>query len=230
MSAILKAAMLAALLLAGPATAHADDARARTVLAAAKAASGGAAWDRLQGSYEKGAHGGAPYETWLDFRSYGMRVENARGVQGFNGVVSWRRGSDGKVVETREAGALKEAVTTAFVSNNGFFFPDRFPARATSLASAGASAGFDVVEVEPQGGRAFELWFDRKTHLLSRIVDRQGPQPVTVSLSDYRRLGEVLVAFRGTVTGPDGAVLDEGRVDAAEHRPVPRATFDPPGS
>ena len=58
---------------------------------------------------------------------------------------------------------------------------------------------FDVVEVKPYGGKARELWFDRRSHLLGRIVDRSGPRPVTVSLSDYRRVGPVQVAMRFTV-------------------------------
>lgn len=201
---------------------------AAEVLQAAKAASGGEAWNRLEGSYEKGTHGPVTYETWLDFHAYGMRMVSVTPAgpraQGFDGAVAWRR-AGGRGEDSRDPAAISEAVVTAFVSNNGFFFPDRFPAKADYLRS---DQGFDIVRVEPQGGRPVELWFDAKTHLLGRIVDPGGPMPVTVTLSDYRKVGDVLIAFRGVVTGPDGKVLDEGQVSTVEHRPVERSLFAPP--
>ncbi|WP_068879077.1 MULTISPECIES: hypothetical protein [unclassified Phenylobacterium] len=202
---------------------------ASEVLAAAKAASGGKAWDTLTGSYEKGTHGPVAYETWLDFQAYGTRMisvtPKGSREQGFDGVVAWRRAGSGPAERSSDAAAVREAVITAYVSNNGFFFPERFPAKADYLRD---EAGFDVVRVEPMGGRPLELWFDRRTHLLGRIVDYAGPQPVAVSLSDYRRVGDVLVAFRAVVTGPSGTVLDEGKVDMVDHRPVDRSVFAPP--
>lgn len=203
---------------------------AAEVLAAAKAASGGKAWDALTGSYEKGAHGPVTYETWLDFRAYGMRMASVtpKGSQeqGFDGAVAWRRAGDGPPQISRDPAALREATITAYVSANGFFFPERFPAQADYLRQ---EAGFDVVRVEPKGGRPVELWFDATTRLLGRIVDPAGPRPVTVSLSDYRKVGDVLIAFRAVVTGPNGDVLDEGTVGAVEHHPVDRSLFAPAG-
>lgn len=202
---------------------------ATEIFAAAKAASGGKAWDALTGSYEKGSHGPVTYETWLDFRAYGTRMisvtPNGSQEQGFDGAVAWRRAGSNPTQSSRDPAALREAVITAYVSNNGFFFPERFPARTDYLRH---EVGFDVVRVEPTGGRPIELWFDSRTHLLARIVDNAGPQPVTVSLSDYRKVGEVLIAFRAVVTGPGGVLLDEGKVDIVDHRPVDRSVFAPP--
>lgn len=202
---------------------------AAEILTAAKTASGGLAWDSLTGSYERGAHGPVTYETWLDFRAYGMRMASVtpKGPQeqGFDGAVAWRRAAGGPVQASRDPAALREAVVTAYVSVNGFFFPERFPAKADYLRE---EDGFHVVRLEPQGGRPVELWFDASTHLLARIVDKAGPQPVTVSLSDYRKVGDVLIAFRALVTGPTGAVLDQGQVSTVEHRPVERSAFAMP--
>jgi hypothetical protein len=55
---------------------------------------------------------------------------------------------------------------------------------------------FEVVEVQPWGGLPRELWFDQRTHLLARMIDRSGPAPVVYAVSDYRRSGAVLVPFR----------------------------------
>jgi hypothetical protein len=227
---------LAALVLAiSPLAALADPAAAdpAAILRAGKAASGGKAWDRVTGSRETGSHAATVYTTWLNYTRYGMRTESqgdgATTAQGFNGEVRWRVGKDKTVAASRDPAELREAITTAFFSNNGYFFPDRFPAASRYLRQAAeGDRTFDVIEVEPQGGRAAELWFDRTTHLIGRIADPHGPQPVTVDLSDFRKVGDVLVAFRGLVKAPDGTVLDEGKVQTVEYLTLPAATFDPP--
>lgn len=224
-------ALAAALVLLPPAVAAAQvTPDAARVLAEAKAASGGAAWDRLAGSWERGTHGPVRYETSLDFRRLAFRFENTVAgqvrVHAFDGAQVWDAAPGEPVKASRDPAAVREAITTAFVSNNGYFFPERFPARAT--LKPGVDAAFDVVEIEPAGGRAFELWFDRRTHLPMRLVDRTGAPPVTVEVSDYRRVGDVRVAFRATVKSLDGKVLDNGVVEAVEHRAIPASAFKPP--
>jgi hypothetical protein len=124
---------------------------------------------------------------------------------------------------------LAEAITTAFSSNNGFFFPGRFPMTARYLrADAIGPRAFDVVEVHPEGGRAFELWFDRETHLLGRIADTHGAPAVTVDISDYRKVGAVLIGFHGVISLTDGTKVDELDVRSVEFGPVDRSRFDPP--
>lgn len=228
MSRILIALAALAVVSASPAP-RAPEARA--VLDAAKAASGGSTWDALEGSHESGSHGGAPYETWLDFRHYGMRSEARGQVRGFNGTVTWKTGAPGTsgVAINTDPAALSEAITTAFSSNNGYFFPDRFPMTARYLrADAIGARVFDVVEVHPERGRAFELWFDRKTHLIGRISDPNGSPAVTVDISDYRKVGKVLIGFHGVIKLPDGTTVDELNVGPTEFVPVDRSRFDPP--
>jgi hypothetical protein len=67
------------LLLLLPAPLAAQPPSAASVLAAAKEASGGAAWDRIDGLAERGGHGGTASRTWLDFRRPGMRMESGAG-------------------------------------------------------------------------------------------------------------------------------------------------------
>jgi hypothetical protein len=145
-----------ALFLALSGASLAEPPSAAAVIAAAKAASGGAAWDRLAGVAERGTHAGMPYRTWLSFTGYGMRMENgegaARRVQGFNGRVAWRAQGDGAAAATQDPAMLREAITTDFVSNNGYFFPARFPATSRWLREdAAAGRRFDVVEITPPG-------------------------------------------------------------------------------
>ena len=226
---------LAVLLLLAPgcASAPARAPSAAAVLAASKAASGGAAWDRIEGLTERGSHGGMPYRTWLDFRRHGMRMESGTGeatrVHGYNGETDWTARGAGPALASRDPAVLRETITTFYFSASGYLFPARFPA-ATRYLREEAEAGrrFDAIEVTPEGGRPVELWFDKDTHLLARIVDRTGPPPVTISASDYRRAGGVLVAFGATVRTMDGTIVDEGRIESAEFGPVDRSLFDPP--
>jgi hypothetical protein len=227
---LLAAALLTSVASAKPAATH-DPA---AILRVAKAAAGGAALDKLTGSYEQGEHGGNRYTTWLNFQRYGMRNENTRNgvtrTTGFNGKVFWQVGPDGAVTIKDDPASLREAITTAYVSNTGYFYPDRFPARLRYLGEEHAGGRvFDAIETEPQGGRPFQLWFDRKTHQLARVVDDGGDPATWVEATDLRKMGPGLVASRLVIHRmADGKVLDVGEVGSVEYRDVPASTFDPP--
>jgi hypothetical protein len=224
-------ALLALLAAAGPA--RAQDSRAEAVVAASKQAMGGAAWDRLEGCHETGSHGDGAiaYQTWFRLTGYGMRVEGRRGdsvrSHGFNGRVSWQASDGGPAQVGSGEAEVSEALTTAYVSSNGFFFADRFPATSRYLREAEQSGRrFDVVEIVPERGRALEYWFDRASHYLARVVDpRDG---AVVEAGDYRRVGALVVAFSLTVHGPDGSVQDRGALTSLTCGPTDPSLFDPP--
>lgn len=183
--------------------------QAQRVLTQARAATGGSGWNFLRGWHETGHEGGAAYEAWLDPLRYGLRVEvhEAGGgvrTHGFNGQGAWQIAPGGVTTGSGDGELVAQARTEAFFGVNGFLFSGRFDAagRYIGLRQAGGHS-FDVVEVKPWGGRARELWFDRRSHLLTRIVERAGPRPTTIEVSDYRRVGPILVAFRFTPDGPD---------------------------
>ena len=234
----MKTICLAALALAGcahPVMTAPPLSRAETVVTASKLASGGAAWDEPEGCFETGTHadGAITYKTWFNLRRYGMRVESERAgskrIMGFNGEASWMIDPAGKVALRNDAESLKEAINTAYLSNNAFFFPDRFPAEFKYLRVAvHGGTIFDVLEVTPRGGRPMELWFDRATHLLGRVVDSHGTPPMTVTAGDYRRVDNMAVAFALDVSGPDGTIVDRGRVTSIRCGPIDSKLFDPP--
>lgn len=230
-------ALAVLVLAAGPAQAARPAPRAQAIVAAFKQATGGSAWDRLQGCREEGSHGdgAVAYTTWFGLMRYGMRIESRRGetrrVMGFNGTLSWRTNAAGGVDAGTDPTALREALTTAYISSNGFFFPERFPATFRYLRAATHSGRtFDVLEITPTGGRALEYWFDRASHFLSRVVDTSGTPPVTIEADDYRRAGAIMVAFRLTTLGPDGAVVDRGVLSGLTCGAVDVTLFDPPVS
>ena len=168
---------------------------AQRVLSQARAATGGAGWNYLRGCHETGRQTtgedaeGQAYERWLDPLRYGQRLETREPaglrVHGFNGGGDWQILPGGAVTGTIEAHALAQARTNAFFAVSAFFYPGRFDARADYVGPR-VSQGqpFDVVRVTPWGGVARELWFDRRTHRLARMIDRCGAQPVGVEGSD----------------------------------------------
>ncbi len=211
--------------------------KAESVVAASKKATGGGAWDALQGADEQGTRGDGnqPYRTWLNFRAYGMRSETRRGdaviAQGFNGAAVWRRGPDGKVGAMTDAKARSEAILTAYISNNGYYFPQRFPAAFKYVRVAtDAGRSSDILEITPAGSRAFEIWFDRSNKQVWRIVDRGDGPPITVEASDYRAVAGVMVPYLLTVTGPDGKRLDRVMVTSVSFGPLAASIFDPPAN
>jgi len=87
---------------------------------------------------------------------------------------------------------------------------------------------FQVVRVHPNGGAARELWFDRRTGLLGRIVEVGCARPATVEVSDYRRVGAVSVPFRFVTYGGGRAKPVERVLDAVDLRAAHRDIFSLP--
>jgi hypothetical protein len=205
---------------------------AQRVLAAARAASGGSGWNLLRGWHETGHENAQPYEAWFDTLRYGLRIETrdaagAVSAQGFNGQGFWRISPAGQSSGVDDRAQVEEARTAAFLGARGYFYTGRFDAHG-ELAGVRQAHGraYDVVRVQPWDGAPCELWFDRVSHLLARIVDRAGPQAVTTELSDYRRVGPIQVAFHVTVQGP--AVTQDRRLDAVVFSAPDRALFSLP--
>jgi hypothetical protein len=207
---------------------------AQRVLAQARAASGGAGWSLLRGWHESGRQGGLPYESWSDTLRYGLRVEihEPTGVRvyGFNGQGAWRIATDGQTAGIDERAATGEIRTEAFLAAQGFLYPGRFDAHGEFLGVRQARGhSYDVLNVQPWDASPRELWFDRRTHLLGRIVDRSGPQPITTELSDYRRIGPIQVAFHTTIQGAAGPLGGRDRqVESIVFTPADRALFSLP--
>jgi len=203
------------------------------VLAQARAATGGAGWNRLRGWHETGRDGGLRYEAWLDPIRYGMRVETHEPeglhVHGYNGGGEWHVYPNGQVTGVDERGVASDARTEAFFRVHAYFYTGRFDAKADYAGVRRAPGGaFDVVRIQPVGGKPRELWFDRKTHRLARMVDRTGPRPVIETYSDYRKIGPVRVAFRTRIDDGDPTHARERVIEALVFTPTDRAIFSLP--
>jgi len=190
------------------------------VLGRAFEATGGAGWYKLRGWREAGRRGGLPYESWIDPLRYGLRTEirdrDGLQIQGFNGQAEWRISSAGEITAVNDRGTLGRARTEAFFDAQLFFFPGRFDARGEYLgAKRDDGRDFDIVRIQPVGGDPRELWFDQRTRLLGRIVDRSGRRAAAVKVSDYRRTGPVQVAFRYAPEAGTDAALGRERASVS---------------
>lgn len=225
-------ALVAVLSVAGAARAQYAPEAVR-VMERARAASGGAAWNRVAGVHETGVEDGRRYERWADPLRFGVRTDietpAGRVVRGYNGAGAWSLHPAGANLAGEAAPDLGAARTDAYVAGYGYYFRSRFDARAAYVGGRQAEGrSFEVVRVHPNEGKARELWFDRKTGLLGRIVDPGGKAPLTVEVGDYRRVGGVMVPFRFVTFGGGLAKPVERVLSAVELKPTPREIYSLP--
>jgi len=182
------------------------------VLAQAFAASGGRGWNQLRGWRETGRRGGLAYESWIDPLRYGLRTEvrtpDGLSLRGFNGQAEWRISPQGEISAVNDRASLAKARTEAFFAAHLYYFPGRFDARGEHL---GVRRDHDVLRIQPLGGEPRELWFDQRSRLLTRIVDRSGRREAAVRVSDYRKVGPVSVPFRFAPEGGEAADIARER-------------------
>ncbi len=177
---------------------------AAEVLARAKAAAGGSAWDRLRSLHTVAtiATGGleGTVESWDDLRT-GRGVTRFElgplsGAEGWDGEVLWSQDRSGQVRREEGADEVLGAADDAYRRCRGYWFPDRWPAEITSAgAETDDGRTFRVVAVAPRNGRPFSIWVDAASGLVSRFVEASALQTTTTTLSDYRRVGDVLIPF-----------------------------------
>jgi aspartyl protease/PDZ domain-containing protein len=176
--------------------------KADSLLAAAKQAMGGAAWDKVVTWHETGkiAGGGlsGTYESWADLPS--LRNSNtyvlgpSSGGSGWDGKRAWTMDSTKEVRVETSGEAVAQALQDAYRGQYGFFFPDRFKSQREYAGQKSADGKtYDVLQLTPQGAEPFELWLDPENHRVEREVQLTGGQPQTFILSDFASFDGLLV-------------------------------------
>jgi hypothetical protein len=174
------------------------------ILARAKAASGGAAWDtvhsfRTRVTLTSGGLSGTA-DSLIDVRS-GRFVERfdlgaMKGAQGFDGTTAWSQDSSGQVRTEQGEDDRLGAVNRAYRRALGFWYPERWPAQIEGAGEReDGGRRFHVLRITPRGGRPFELWIDAATYLLDRTVEKAALETRTTFLFDYRTVGSLKVAY-----------------------------------
>lgn len=179
---------------------------ATQILAQAKAASGGDAWNRvhslrLQGTIETGGLSGKV--NALDDLFTGRSVSRfdlgpVSGAQGFDGTMGWSVSPGGEVAPSDSPAGKQSSATGAYQTARAWWFPQRWPA-GIALDGTRRDNGktYQVLTITPKGGRAFDLWINAATHLIAREVQDTAQAGVreTTYLSDYRTVDGIKLAF-----------------------------------
>jgi len=182
------------------------------ILAANKAATGGAAWDGKSGLTIHYAYAGQGMTgsvlsvndlktgRWMDDAKIGPVTQ----TQGFDGARTWLRDQSGTVTEQSGGDSRALAFNEGYRRANLWWRPG-FGGGAVVYAGerTDGSAHYDVLTVTPKDGKSFDAWFDATSHLLVRIVEKQGPETATTTLSDYRAVYGVELPYKTVVSVGD---------------------------
>jgi hypothetical protein len=175
---------------------HALFARDRT-------ASGGDAWRGIRALRSIGTvtQGGAsnPFAEVVNhdtgWSKSTTRVGSLVDVSGYDGAAWDFQG--GPVTEQTLPGLVADNVTAAYVARDGWWNP----ADAASMTALGD----DAVRVVPRGGSPVDVWFDRHTGLIARMIAHTDTGPVSTVVDDYRTVDNVIIAFRSDSHDATGA-------------------------
>ena len=181
----------------------------RSLLARAKEAAGGKAWNSVRTLHstirmEVGGLKGRS-ESWTDLPGgrFADRYQlgPASGANGFDGRTAWEQDASGQVRSRDSAAEREETVDESYRRSYAYWFPERREA-TFEYAREESEEGrrFHLLRIVPKGGRPFELWIDAATFLFDRVVEKTATQTRTDFLSDYRDVDGLRVpfAFRST--------------------------------
>lgn len=179
------------------------------VLRRSKAAAGGTAWDGIRTVYTRAtlATGGleGTVESWQDVTS-GHYVDQyvlgpARGAGGFDGAVVWSQDTSGQVREEQGESERLGAIDESYRRSYSYWFPGRHPADVQNAGERqDEGQTYDVLRIQPKGGRPFDLWVNRATHGIDRTVEESGTRTVTTYYSDYRDVDGLQIPFKMRVS------------------------------
>ena len=182
------------------------------ILDAAKAASGGSAWDSLRTQHSRvsisaaGVKGTA--ERWADIGTGRSLIKYSigpvSGAAGYDGTTAWSQDGSGQSRVESAAVARELAVNAAYRDKLAFWFPNRGAAQIAFMDRVSDDgAQFDVVRILPEGGRPFQFWINSETHLIERLVEREAQETRTEYLMDMRDVEGVKVPHRVRATRGD---------------------------
>ena len=230
----LAAALTALLLPAAPARA-ADPA---DILARAKEAAGGKAWDAVHTLHTRAriATSGlaGPADAWDDLRN-GRFADSfdlgpVTGAGGFDGKATWTQDASGQTRVDDSGDAREGSIDEVYRRSLAYWYPERRKAEITEAGDrAEGERAFHVLRIVPAGGRPFEMWIDARTFLIDRIVEKAARETRTTFLSDYREINGLRLPFASRTTNGEVKYDQTATVESFEINPaVDEARFQRP--
>jgi hypothetical protein len=174
------------------------------ILAKAKEAAGGDAWDVVRNSHftvkvsTSGLEGTA--EGWDDVLTGRFRNSYAigpiTGGEGFDGETAWSVDGSGQVRpeegDDNRLGTANEAYRRCLA----YWYPERWPAEMEYTGEEEEdSRRYHIVRITPEGGRPYDTWFDAETWLAHRTVEETAMETRTSFFTDYREVNGVMMPF-----------------------------------
>ncbi len=205
-------------LLAAVGAARSQGPDAAVILDKAKQATGGVAWDSVRTLYVKskissfGLTGTS--EEWHDVLT-GRYVSSRKlavltGTDAFDGKIRWSEDEGGQFRILGGRASQEAAVNTAFRVSLSYWFPDRIGSKVEYAGRRReGSKEFEVIRVRPTGGSTFELWIDRASYLISRLVEKAGTQ--TTDFMNYRPVNGIKLPF--TIQSGTPISVEEVRIN-----------------
>jgi hypothetical protein len=188
------------IVIAAPAFARdADD-----VLASAKLASGGEAWNQITAirtSFhlrQSGLEGSG--ETLVDIVGgrfvTRFRLGPFKAAEGFDGRQSWTQDDAGLVTMGEGADLRAQAASARYRNALAYWFPERGRAQISERMQLFRVRIKEIVAIKPDGGLPFDMWFDAQTKLLERVVEDGASETRTIMFDDYRPVHGLMIAHR----------------------------------
>ena len=122
------------------------------------------------------------------------------GGSGYDGKTPWMRDLSGADTPQTGGDRVALAVNAAYRNANLWWRPG-FSGAAITYAGrdVGGARSEDHLSIKPQGGERFDAWFDARTHLLSRIGERQEFFATRIWYSQYERSAGMLLPVVTTI-------------------------------
>ncbi|MEO5700190.1 MAG: hypothetical protein ABIS17_04860 [Casimicrobiaceae bacterium] len=213
---------------------------AASLLARAKEATGGKAWDHFGSQHslvklEAGTRAGTA-ERWASLLTGRSRmrleVDGTIALIGFDGFVAWsQQGGRVAAVEVDPITA-RLAANGAYRDRLAFWFPERQAAK-TELAGSRTADGnaYTVVAITPEGGERYEAWVNDATHRIERLREPEYNGSRTEIYGDFREVQGVQVPFEVRVVRDDPVFNERYKVERLEYNvPLDGIDFAVPGT
>lgn len=177
---------------------------AESLLAQAKIASGGTAWDAIQGLHLQGSvtAGGlaGSFDELLRLDHQQLLQHTKLGpddeIVGYDGKLAWTRGVNGEVMPEDANAVVLRGRTDAYINSFGYWFPARDAAEMRFEGTrTDKGTRFSVLNITPTGGQPFELWIDTGSGQVARAVEQTYGGTQTTFYSDYRDVGGMKIPF-----------------------------------
>jgi len=219
--------LTAIFLLAAPLPrAHAQD--PAEILARAKDAAGGKAWDAVRALHTHArisASGlSGTVDVWDDVRT-GRHFDTFtlgpyKGAQGYDGKAAWEMDPSGQTRVDDSGDAREGTVNEAYRRAFAFWYPERHKAQISYTGKKqDAGRDFDVLRIHPEAGRPFEMWIDAGSHLIDRVVEHGANEVRTTFTTDYRTVEGLKLPFATKGTNGDAKFDQTAAVETIEVNP-----------